>query len=235
MSRSCEPAAPGAEEQPRGGENARHAGFSAAAPRPFARSFAPVTPRHGTRREGFLLRRPRRSSERKERIMHTFTNIVVATDFSPSAELALEHAVELARRFDAHLYLVHVADNLAALVAPIPSPPLDFGLMQKEVEAAASEQLRTEITRRCAGIRATPVVLTSHLPAAAITGYAKDVGADLIVAGTHGRSGFAALMMGSVAQRLVRTAPCPVLTIRAPEPPAERIPPAAEVPQIVTK
>ena len=61
------------------------------------------------------------------------------------------------------------------------------------------------------------VVLTSNAPAAAIVDYAAQERIDLIVAGTHGRGGVAHLLMGSVAERIVRTAPCPVLTVRHPE------------------
>ena len=61
------------------------------------------------------------------------------------------------------------------------------------------------------------MILVSHSPAAAITSYAREWGIDLIVMGTHGRGGFAHLLMGSVSERVVQTAPCPVLTVRHPE------------------
>jgi nucleotide-binding universal stress UspA family protein len=61
------------------------------------------------------------------------------------------------------------------------------------------------------------VLLSSHAPASTIVEYARQEGIDLIVTGTHGRGGVAHLLMGSVAERVVRTAPCPVLTVRHPE------------------
>jgi nucleotide-binding universal stress UspA family protein len=60
------------------------------------------------------------------------------------------------------------------------------------------------------------VVLAAHSPAQAILDYGREAGADLIIAGTHGRSGVSGFFMGSVAQKIVRTAPCPVLTVHAP-------------------
>ena len=66
-------------------------------------------------------------------------------------------------------------------------------------------------------LRARPIIITSNTPALAIVGYARDARVDLIVMGTHGRGAMAHLLMGSVAERVVRTAPCPVLTVRHPE------------------
>ena len=66
-------------------------------------------------------------------------------------------------------------------------------------------------------LRATPILRTSNAPAAAIADYAKEERIDLIVMGTHGRGAIAHLLLGSVAERVVRSAPCPVLTVRSPE------------------
>jgi nucleotide-binding universal stress UspA family protein len=66
-------------------------------------------------------------------------------------------------------------------------------------------------------LRARPIVLTETTPAAGIVAYAKEQQVDLIVMGTHGRHGWSHVMMGSVAEKIVRTAPCPVLTVRHPE------------------
>jgi len=90
--------------------------------------------------------------------------------------------------------------------------------LQREVEEAARKQLDAVVTeddRRELG--ATGVTLTSASPALAIVSYAKDIKADLMIVGTHGRGAMAHLIMGSVAERVVRTAPCPVLTVRHPE------------------
>ena len=72
------------------------------------------------------------------------------------------------------------------------------------------------ITSSLNAILASSMVLTAQGPAQAVLDYGRDVGADLIVAGTHGRSAISGFFMGSVAQKIVRTAPCPVLTVHAP-------------------
>jgi nucleotide-binding universal stress UspA family protein len=80
---------------------------------------------------------------------------------------------------------------------------------------SAVAALLTDEDRRV--LRAQPMVLTASRPTDAILSYARDVNADLIVMGTHGRTGVAHLFMGSVAEHVVRAAPCPVLTVRHPE------------------
>ena len=86
------------------------------------------------------------------------------------------------------------------------------------MEAAARKQLDASLTDEDrAMLKAKPVLVISSTPAVAIVQYAKESRADLILVGTHSRGGVAHLLMGSVAERVVRTAPCPVLTVRHPE------------------
>jgi nucleotide-binding universal stress UspA family protein len=90
--------------------------------------------------------------------------------------------------------------------------------VQEKVEESARRHVDRVVTpddRR--ELRARPIVLTSSSAAAAIVEYAKDQRIDLIVIGTHGRGALSHLFLGSVAERVVRTAPCPVLTVRHPE------------------
>jgi nucleotide-binding universal stress UspA family protein len=90
--------------------------------------------------------------------------------------------------------------------------------LQQEVEDAARRQLDTIVTDDDRQkLNAAAVLVTSNSPALTITTYAQEHGVDLIIMGTHGRGAFAHLLMGSVAERVVRTAPCPVLTVRHPE------------------
>jgi nucleotide-binding universal stress UspA family protein len=90
--------------------------------------------------------------------------------------------------------------------------------MQQELDEAARKQLdELLIDSDGSGPPTRRAVLTSVSPFSTIVGYAADNDIDLIVMGTHGRGGFAHLMMGSVAERVVRLAPCPVLTVRHPE------------------
>ena len=145
--------------------------------------------------------------------------ILVATDFSPASAAALTYGRELASNFGAQLLVAHVVGNL--LTRPYGGGDgisfVDPGL-QRELEAGAHLQLEALISsddrnRR----RARGIVLTSNAPASAIVEYAEEEGVDLIVLGTHGRGAVAHLLMGSVAERVVRTAACPVLTVRHPE------------------
>jgi len=144
-------------------------------------------------------------------------NVLVATDFSEPSDAALNYGRELARTFTATLHVLHVADNLT----------LQYGLegystllpeMQEDVEAAAGKQLEALITEEDrVALHAQPVVITAIPKAAAIVHYAHEHQIDLIVMGTHGRGAISHLLMGSVAEHVVRTATCPVLTVHHPE------------------
>jgi len=90
--------------------------------------------------------------------------------------------------------------------------------LQIEIETSARRQLDELVTANDrARLRCNGAVVTSTNPAAAIVDYAGRSAVDLIVMGTHGRGAVAHLLLGSVAERVVRTAPCPVLTVRHPE------------------
>jgi nucleotide-binding universal stress UspA family protein len=141
--------------------------------------------------------------------MIVLKHILVATDFSPASDAALTYARGLATRFGATLCVLHVAEN--HFMRPTMTDPRD--LLMSAVRRA--EDLLTADDRESLGAQA--VVKTSDHPADAIVGYAKSAGVDLIVMGTHGRGALAQVLVGSVAERVVRTAPCPVFTIKHPE------------------
>lgn len=146
--------------------------------------------------------------------------ILVATDFSEPSDVALAYGRELARRFGARLTVLHVADDVAARYVSFPMPVGDFGHWQAEAESAARTRLHTLLSQEDRQVlRAKAVVLVSTSPSHAIVGYARDAmpRIDVIVMGTHGRGAVAHLLMGSVAERVVRSAPCPVLTVRHPQ------------------
>jgi len=149
--------------------------------------------------------------------MIVIRNVLVATDFGEPSDVALAYGRELARAFGATLHVLHVAENLAARAAA-DAYPMTLPDMQRDVEDAAWKQLEGTLTptdRK--DLRAKPAVRTAINPAAAIVDYAREVNTDLIIMGTHGRGAVAHLLMGSVAERVVRTAPCPVLTVHHPE------------------
>lgn len=150
--------------------------------------------------------------------MITLKNVLVGTDFGEASETALTYGRDLARTFDATLHVFHVVDDVRARGLVSEGAGIDFSDIQHALESAAREQLDAAVQaddRRELGARA--ILRTSSTPAAAIVSYAKEAAIDLIVLGTHGRGGMAHLFMGSVAERVVRTAPCPVLTVRHPE------------------
>jgi nucleotide-binding universal stress UspA family protein len=141
-------------------------------------------------------------------------NVLIATDFGEPSQAAMAYACDVAKAFSARLHLVHVVDDLAARGTPLPVLAQDLSRLQAEREDDARKKLNAMLDADLRANGATTVVLTSDRPASAILTYARDTEIDLIVAGTHGRSGFADLFMGSVAQQIVRTAQCPVLTLR---------------------
>jgi nucleotide-binding universal stress UspA family protein len=135
--------------------------------------------------------------------------ILVATDFSDPSDVALEYGRALARTFGASLHVLHVMENL--FLRPVPGDPY-------VLKAGAARHLADRITDEDRGaLRAVVTLETSDNPAQEIVKYARGHNVDLIVMGTHGRSAIAQLLMGSVAEKVVRTAPCPVLTVRHPE------------------
>ena len=143
--------------------------------------------------------------------------VLVATDFGESSEAALTYGRDLARAFDATLHVLHIVQNVytvwgtEAYISVLPD-------LQRDVEDAARVRLEALLSDEDRmALHATAVVRTSSAPAAAIVEYAHDAKIDLIIMGTHGRGAVAHMLMGSVAERVVRTAPCPVLTVRHPE------------------
>jgi nucleotide-binding universal stress UspA family protein len=145
-------------------------------------------------------------------------SILVATDFSEASDAALAYGRELARSFGAQLTVFHAAGDAAARAYGSDAFVfIDRGL-QGEVATAARTRIEALIADdRRDRLNAGAVVVMSNVPASAIADYARQAGIDLIVMGTHGRGAVTHLLMGSVAERVVRTAPCPVLTVRHPE------------------
>jgi nucleotide-binding universal stress UspA family protein len=143
-------------------------------------------------------------------------HVLVATDFSEPSDAALNYGREFARTFSATLHVLHVADNVMFRYGvegygAVPE-------LQQDIDEAARKQLERLITDEDrTALQAQPVVLTAGNKAAAIVSYASEHRMDLIVLGTHGRGAVSHLLMGSVAERVVRTATCPVLTVHHPE------------------
>ena len=137
---------------------------------------------------------------------------------SEPSDAALTYGRELARSFGAQLVVLHVVDNTIARAVGADGFVFTDPDLQTTLEAAGKTQVDELISDEDrTRLRAQGVIVTSNAPALAIVEYAKGSDVNLIVIGTHGRSGMAHLLLGGVAERVVRIAPCPVLTVRHPE------------------
>ena len=143
-------------------------------------------------------------------------NILVATDFSDPSGVALAYGRDLARNYNARLHVMHVVEDVMLRYSSEVGVALPA--LQEDLVEAARRELQSRITdedRR--QLNAVGVIDTGANIAAAICDYAKNNTIDLIVTGTRGRGAVQHFLMGSVAERVVRSAPCPVLTVHAHE------------------
>jgi nucleotide-binding universal stress UspA family protein len=144
-------------------------------------------------------------------------NVLVATDFGKASESALAYGREFARTFGARLHVLHVVEN-PMVWAGSESAGIDLVRMQKDLEDAAAQQMDRLLTAEDRQqLRAVSVIRTGRSTAVEIVSQAKLADIDVIIMGTHGRTAVNHLLMGSVAEKVVRLAPCPVLTVRHPE------------------
>ena len=150
--------------------------------------------------------------------MIALKKVLVATDFSDPSKAALVHGRELARSFGAQLVALHVVDNVMLRAVGGDGFVFVDPELQTNMETAAQKQLDELFNDEDRTLlRAQGVTVTSNAAAFAIVEYAKSHDVNLIVMGTHGRGVMAHLLLGSVAERVVRIAQCPVLTVRHPE------------------
>src|SRR3989338_7905930 len=142
--------------------------------------------------------------------MTEFGKILFPTDFSESAENASRYALSLAKKYGSKVYVIHVIEPFTYTT----EFGLDFSAQLKEMEASA----RRLLDDVAASIKKTNLDVESALitgePFVEIIKYARKEQVDLIVMATHGRSGIEHMLMGSVAEKVVRKSPCPVLTIK---------------------
>jgi universal stress protein A len=144
--------------------------------------------------------------------MMQIRQILAPTDFSACSKQAVACAYELAQAFGAKLALLHVVEDLPSYIGFI--PPAGAAMLLADLE----RQARLDLVEVLPEAEAAEVEVTRQVivgsPSHEIIKVAAAEKVDLIVIATHGRTGFSHLVMGSVAERVVRTAPCPVLTIR---------------------
>ncbi len=150
--------------------------------------------------------------------MIVLKRILVPTDFSEPSERALDYARALAPALGCSVDVLHVIEEpfvhgwtVEGYVANLPEFRSSLEARAREELAKGVPEAGEEHSRYCVAVR-------FGNPFTEIARYAEEARIDLVVMGTHGRGGVAHLLLGSVAERVVRTAPCPVLTVRAPRP-----------------
>lgn len=148
--------------------------------------------------------------------MPQIQRIVVPIDFSEYSKRAFRYAIDFAQTFGAEMILVYVVEPIVY--------PADFSFgqvalpsMERELQDRSSEQLSALIAKEVPEGMPARCVIRSGKPFVEIIQLAKEENADLIIIATHGHSGIEHVLFGSTAEKVVRKAPCPVLSIRSPE------------------
>ena len=163
---------------------------------------------------GQLSAQPIDHGRRKESGVMTPKKILLCTDFSENSQPARKLAIDYAKSFGSTLILLHVVDP-GVLRYPRFEDLVPMEDTLKSLELVCDRELKTmseEIRKEAASVKAYCV---SGVPGKEIVGFAKEEGIDLIVMGTHGWTGLNRLLVGSTAERVVRTAECPVLIVRS--------------------
>jgi nucleotide-binding universal stress UspA family protein len=143
--------------------------------------------------------------------MNAFKHILVPTDFSPSSSAAIELAINIASQYDAELTLLHVWE---LPVYPYMELMMSSAEITTAMEKAATECLETKLNEVRSRLPRAKSLLAMGVPWQQILESVKASKADLLIMGTHGRRGLEHAIMGSVAEKLVRLSPIPVLTVR---------------------
>ncbi|HYF47881.1 MAG TPA: universal stress protein [Planctomycetota bacterium] len=150
--------------------------------------------------------------------MISFKKIVLTTDLSDNANVAAPYAVELAKKWGGQISLVHVVEDVVYYANPAATEgivPVEWMVANRK-DREMQLKLRAEELAKKDGVTVKDVLLQGHA-ANAVVDYLKKEKADCVVIATHGRTGLSHLIMGSVAERIVRLSPCPVLSIRPPQ------------------
>lgn len=149
--------------------------------------------------------------------MISLQRILFPSDFSELALHALRYAVSFSESYQSELHVLHVVDDASQYWMPIGPNNVPVGPPPEELLALGREEMQRFLKEHLAEPR-VPVVSEVRIgrPFMEIIGYAHEREIDMIVMGTHGRSGLRHVLLGSVVEKVVRKSPCPVLTIRQP-------------------
>jgi nucleotide-binding universal stress UspA family protein len=147
--------------------------------------------------------------------MKPFTKILTAIDFSENSDYAFDYALTLAKQFDSQLMTLHVINEPVDLRG-FYVPHISFEQLEKEIEEGAEKMMAKFCSSKMGDFTNFTTSIVTGIPYEEIIRSAQEAAASLIVLGTHGRTGLDHLIFGSTAERVVRGASCPVLTIRLP-------------------
>ena len=149
--------------------------------------------------------------------MIEINSILYTTDFSKLSEWALGYAIYLARKCSAQLHCVHVVDDSYQYWLTLDAAAIPAGPPVEQLAEAAEKQLAEFVASKVPAELTAVKKIVRGRPFVEIIRYAREKKVDIIVMGTHGHSGLTHILMGSVAEKVVRKSPCPVLTIRHPD------------------
>ena len=147
--------------------------------------------------------------------MKPFNKILTAIDFSENSDYAFDYALTLAKQFDSELIILHVINEPVDLRG-FYVPHISFEQLEKEIEEGAEKMMAKFCSSKMGDFTNFTTSIVTGIPYEEIIRSAQETAASLIVLGTHGRTGLDHLIFGSTAERVVRGASCPVLTIRLP-------------------
>jgi nucleotide-binding universal stress UspA family protein len=148
--------------------------------------------------------------------MKEFSTILFTTDFSDISEYAFEYAYTLAKKFDSRLVIMHVINEPVDLRG-FYVPHISFDSLEEEISDAAEKMMAKFCADRLLDLPKHETVVASGIPYEEILRKVDEEDVSLVVLGTHGRAGIDHLLFGSTAERVVRRARCPVMTVRPPE------------------
>jgi nucleotide-binding universal stress UspA family protein len=147
--------------------------------------------------------------------MKPFARILTAIDFSENSECAFDYALTLAAQFNAELTIIHVINEPVDLRG-FYVPHISFEQLEREIEESAVKMMETFCSTKLGAFSNYKTSIMTGIPYDEILASAARIDASLIVLGTHGRTGLDRILFGSTAERVVRSASCPVLTVRLP-------------------
>lgn len=147
--------------------------------------------------------------------MSEIKNILFPIDFSEGSEKAFSYALSLAKKYGARIDVIHVIHQIADMTG-FYVPHISFDVIEKEMEEAAGDNLQRFCDNNLKGIK-HETHIKMGTPFVEIISAAKNLGSNIIVMGTHGRSGIDHILFGSTAEKVVRKSPIPVLTVRQSE------------------